>query len=166
MARVNLNTVRYGRHEMVQFEDSAAEDIVAGYLVEKVGDGSGFQAHATDAGVPQRVLVAYEDRGVGMELHPDGADHEYSVYPAGTNMKVLQASGGAEFTLWLDGGNTVSHTDGLVSAGNGRLRPAAGDGTESDSILFEADLKADYYDSLDLTAAAGEPELVDVVLAN
>lgn len=149
---------------MVQFEDSATEDIVVGSLVVQNADG--FALHGTAAAVPQRILVAYEDRGVGMELHPDGADHEYALYPAGTNMKALQASGGAEFTLWLDGGNTVSHGDGLVSAGNGRLRPAAGDGTEDDAIIFEADLKSDFYDSLDLTAAAGEPELVDAVLAD
>lgn len=161
-ARVPLKTIRFSRNELSQFEDNATEDIAIGMLVEQTSDG--YAPHSTDGGVPTRKLIATEGGTTRpLQLSPDGMDDEHGYYASGENVEAHQPSGGAGFTMWLAGGNTVSHGDALVSNGDGRLRPAAGDGSDDGNELFEADFKNDYYDSLDVTTDAGEPQLVDVI---
>ena len=156
MPNVPYETVRYGRNEFVQHEAEAGAAFRAGMLLERVGDGT-VQPHSEDGGQPAQILVAYEDRGVGMELHPDPT-HEKSQYEAGDNAKFYAASGGG-FTMWLNGGETVTEDTELISAGNGTLRPRIGDGTE-------ADLETIAVAAEDVDASDGTDALIDTDVSN
>ena len=150
MPNVPYETVRYGRNEFVQHEAEAGAAITAGMLLER--SGSTVQPHSTDAGEVIEFLVAYEDRGVGMELHPDQT-HDKAQYESGDNVKYYAASGGG-FTMWLAGGEVVSEGDNLVSNGDGQFRAAAGDGTESGGYAAVA--------AEDVDASDGNPALIDI----
>lgn len=154
MPNVPYETVRYGRNEFIQHEDTADSALRAGMLLERVGDGVG--PHSTAAGAVSETLVAYEDRGMGMELHPD-PEHDKANYEAGDNAKYYAASGGG-LTMWISGGETVTEDDELISNGDGTIRPRVGDGTEEDAATVA--IAAEDVDASDGTDALGDTDIV------
>lgn len=121
--------------DYTQDEAEATAAITPGYLVEETADG--VAPHGTDAGA---------SAGYFAREHPETGRRIDDDYPAGDQVKYIRPTPGSRVRARLAAGNTYTggETD-LVSAGDGTLRPAAGDGTESDAIV------ATVYDDADTT---------------
>lgn len=124
--------VAYGRDKLAQHEAPAAADLKAGHLVEEVAGG--VQAHSTDGGVMDRVLVALDARGRGKDV-----GDTYSTDPDGTvdneNVPYANCNAGVGLTMLLAAGESVDDSGAptrLVSAGDGTLRAIDQDGTAPD----------------------------------
>lgn len=115
--------VRHSRRLMTQFEQPVAADTQAGMLVEETANG--IQPHSTAGVGVARIMVAKDDRTIGMTLG-DTYDGTNSV-----NAKYLVCSGGGVHLL-LAAGESVTEHDRLVSAGDGTVRLIDQDGTAPD----------------------------------
>ena len=92
-------------------------------------------------------LFAIEYSHTGMSVDDDYEDGEHLEYRRGLP--------GDEYLALLDAGEDVTEGDVLVSAGNGALAAAAGDGTEDASVVAEA------IESVD-NAAGADPVRVEI----
>ena len=113
--------VRHNRQLLTQFEAPAAAELDAGMVVEETAGG--VQPHSSDGTAVARVLVAKDDRALGMTVG--------DTYGAGENVKYLACSGGGVHLL-LAPGESVGEFDRLVSAGTGAVRAIDQDGTAPD----------------------------------
>lgn len=123
-------TVRFGRDEMVQHEDSladGADPVQPGMLLERVyEDGERkVQPHST-AGEVDVVLIAVEARGRGM----NALDGEYSV--DGDSYVRYKAVSGGGFHARVAADENVSGTDTLTSNGDGYF---AVTGADEDAVV-------------------------------
>lgn len=98
-----------GRHLMTQHEAPTVGTVQAGMVLEETPNG--VQPHSTDGVRPDRLLVATAQRGY---VHGDA-------YPEGETIRYMELAGGKVQGL-LAAGESVSLSDGLVSAGDGTLR--------------------------------------------
>lgn len=111
-----------------QDEAETDEEIDPGALVEFTGAQS-IANHATDAGAAEPYFA---------RDHPETGRTLEDTYPAGDQAKYIRPAPGARVRARIAAGNTLDAEDGdveLVSAGDGTLRPAAGDGTEADAVV-------------------------------
>lgn len=125
-----LKTIRHSRQKLSQHEEIAVSAIDAGMLAERTS--TGIQPHSTDGAQPQPVMFCKERRSGGMEF---GDTYEVD-NPAIT----VVCSEGAGVNGLLAAGESVSHGDLVVSAGDGTVRAAAGDGSEDSAAVGEVDM--------------------------
>lgn len=113
-------------------ERVSTEAISAGQLV--VPSGGDVALHASDASKPAMLMVARDARERGMEWGDE--------YPSGAKTPLLRIEGGF-INLPLAAGESVAKDDALVPDGNGNVRAAAGDGTESSAHIGIAEEAVD-----------------------
>lgn len=125
-----LRTVRHSRQKLSQHEETATAAVDAGMVVERTP--SGVQPHS--GGEAHPVAFAKERRSGGMEYGDS--------YESGKPVVFCVASAGAAFHGHLATGETVSHGDAIVSAGDGtvRLIDTAGGDTQT-QVLGTVDMR-------------------------
>lgn len=131
--------VRYGWENLSEEEGTLSEALSAGDLLE-LGGSDDFQAHSTDGGVLDRVLVAKDMRGRGFTA---GDDYESGEFISGivANSGVglhLNLAAGADLGTAADANITAG--DRLVSAGNGTVRGFNTDDADDVVALAEEDI--------------------------
>lgn len=129
------NTVIAAGDDYEQDEAEADAAITPGYLVEETG--TGVAPHGTAAGDVTVTLFAREHQETGMDIDDD--------IPAGSNAKYIRPSPGMRVRARIAAAETITAGDDLVSNGDGTLRAAAGDGTESAGHVATA------YEDIDTT---------------
>lgn len=132
--------VRYGWEQLTQEEGTLSEALSAGDLVE-AGGSDDFQAHSTDGGVVERVLVAMDERGRGFEAGDDYESGEFitvAVCNSGVGLHMNLASGD---DLGTAANANISEGDRLVSAGDGTVR--AFDTDDPDDVVAHAEESID-----------------------
>lgn len=117
-----LKTIRYGRERFNQHEEVAVAAVDAGMLIERTT--SGVQPHSTTHERVSNPGFAVERRSRGMEFG--------DTYAVDNIVKYVTGTGG--LNALLAPGETVSHGDELVSAGNGTLQLIDQDGTSPDDV--------------------------------
>jgi hypothetical protein len=113
--------VRYGWENLSQEEGTLSEAVSAGDLLE-LGGSDDYQAHSTDGGSVDRVLVAMDERGRGYVAGDDYSSGEFitaAVANSGVGLHLNLASGD---DLGTAADATISVGDQLVSAGDGTVR--------------------------------------------
>lgn len=120
-----------------QDEAQADVDVDPGELVELTGAQT-LAPHGTAAATGVEPYFARD--------HPETGRTLADTYPAGDEVKYIRPAPGARVRARIAAGNTLVAANDveLISAGDGTLRPRAGDGTEAD-----ADTVATLYEDVD-----------------